>query len=41
LSIFLIVGATGYVNKDSASDELAPTIRKILNHGANVALNLI
>jgi two-component system invasion response regulator UvrY len=37
----LQAGATGYVNKDSASDELAPTIRKILDHGANVALNLI
>jgi two-component system invasion response regulator UvrY len=33
----LLAGATAYVNKNSASEELAPAIRKILDSGANLA----
>lgn len=35
----LRAGAAAYVNKDSASEELAPTIRKILDSGAKSARN--
>jgi two-component system invasion response regulator UvrY len=34
----LRAGATAYVNKDSASEELAPTIRKIMDRGAKFML---
>jgi DNA-binding NarL/FixJ family response regulator len=30
----LLAGAAAYINKDSASEELAPAIRKILSSGA-------
>lgn len=33
----LRAGATEYVNKNSASEELVPTIRKIMDAGANAA----
>jgi DNA-binding NarL/FixJ family response regulator len=35
----LQVGAAEYVNKDSASEDLAPAIRKILDSGAAIARN--
>jgi DNA-binding NarL/FixJ family response regulator len=35
----LRAGATAYINKDSASEELAPTIRKILSGGVKAAGN--
>jgi two-component system invasion response regulator UvrY len=35
----LRAGATAYVNKDSASEELAPAIRKILDSGAKSTRN--
>jgi DNA-binding NarL/FixJ family response regulator len=35
----LRAGATEYVNKDSASEELAPAIRKILDSGAKSTRN--
>lgn len=35
----LLAGATAYINKVYASDELAPAIRKILDAGAALALN--
>lgn len=37
----LRAGASAYVNKDRASEELAPTIRKILASGARFAQNPI
>jgi DNA-binding NarL/FixJ family response regulator len=36
----LLAGATAYVNKNCASDELAPAIRSILDTGAELARNL-
>jgi len=36
----LRAGASRYVNKDSASEELAPAIRKILDSGVNSARSL-
>jgi DNA-binding NarL/FixJ family response regulator len=36
----LRAGATAYVNKNSASDELAPAIKKILDSGTKSAWNL-
>ena len=35
----LRAGATEYVNKNSASEELVPAVRKILNYGANPVLS--
>jgi len=35
----LRAGAAEYVNKNSASEELAPAIRKILDSGATIARN--
>ncbi|MDR3774855.1 MAG: response regulator transcription factor [Terracidiphilus sp.] len=35
----LLAGAAEYVNKNSASEELAPAIRKILDSGATIARN--
>jgi two-component system invasion response regulator UvrY len=35
----LLAGATQYINKDSASEELAPAIRKILDSGAKSTRN--
>jgi DNA-binding NarL/FixJ family response regulator len=37
----LRAGATEYVNKNSASEELVPAVRKILNCGAMPVLNPI
>jgi DNA-binding NarL/FixJ family response regulator len=37
----LRAGAAEYVNKNSASEELVPAVRKILNFGANPVLNPI
>jgi DNA-binding NarL/FixJ family response regulator len=37
----LRAGAAEYVNKDSASEELVPAIKKILNSGAKLARNTI
>ena len=37
----LRAGAAEYVNKNSASEELVPAVRKILNYGANPVLNPI
>jgi DNA-binding NarL/FixJ family response regulator len=36
----LLAGATAYVNKNSASEELAPAIKKILESGAKFAQSL-
>jgi DNA-binding NarL/FixJ family response regulator len=35
----LRAGAAEYVNKNSASEELVPAVRKILNYGANPVLS--
>ena len=35
----LRAGAAAYINKNSASEELAPAIRKIMDSGATLALN--
>ncbi len=35
----LRAGATAYINKNSASEELAPAIQKILDGGANPVWN--
>jgi DNA-binding NarL/FixJ family response regulator len=32
----LLAGATAYINKNSASEDLAPAIRKIIDSGAKV-----
>jgi DNA-binding NarL/FixJ family response regulator len=37
----LLAGATAYINKDSASDDLAPAIRKIIGGHAESSLKLI
>ncbi len=37
----LLEGAADYVNKNSASEELVPAIRKILDSGAAIACNSI
>ena len=37
----LRAGAAEYVNKNSASEELVPAVRKILHYGANPVLNPI
>ena len=36
----MLAGATAYVNKNSASEELVPAIRKILDSGATFARSL-
>ena len=35
----LLAGATAYINKNSASEDLAPAIRKILENAAKLALS--
>lgn len=35
----LLAGAAAYINKNSASDDLVPAIRKILESGAKIARN--
>lgn len=35
----LLAGATAYVNKNSASEELVPAIKKVLDSGAKFARN--
>ena len=37
----LRAGAAEYVNKNSASEELVPAVRKIMNYGENPVLNPI
>ena len=37
----LLAGATAYVNKNSASEELAPAIKKIFDKGVTFAMNAI
>jgi DNA-binding NarL/FixJ family response regulator len=37
----LLAGATAYVNKNSASEDLVPAIRKLLDSGTKLALNPI
>ena len=37
----LLAGATAYVNKNSASEELAPAMKKIFDKGVKFAMNAI